>query len=103
MKKKKANEVHEDLKFDTMNDAKMNALLTELSATSFWQAILRFNRTKDAQAINSLASLDPFKDPTSMARTQGIRIGLYYLEQEVGRRHDEAVKKDEEQEVKKKK
>jgi len=100
--KKKTNEVHEDLTFDKMNDKQMNNFLGELADTTFWQAILRFNRTKDAQAINSLASMDPFKDPTSMARTQGIRIGLYYLEQEVGRRRKDADKKDEEETVAKK-
>jgi hypothetical protein len=83
--------------FDTMSDTQMNNLLSELGATSFWQAVLRFNRTKDAQAINSLASTDPFKDPTSMARTQGIRMGLYYLEQEINRKNEAKNKLEEEQ------
>jgi hypothetical protein len=83
---KEKNKVQEDLMFNTMSDEQMDKLLAELADTTFWQAVLRFNRTKDAQAINSLASTDPFKDPTSMARTQGIRIGLYYIEQEINRK-----------------
>jgi len=97
----KKNQVQEDLTFDAMSDEVMNNLLLELSSTSFWQAVLRFNRTKDSQAINSLASLDPFKDPTGLARTQGIRIGLYYLEQEIARKQKEIKEKEKEDTIKK--
>lgn len=83
--KKKDEEKQEEIAFNTMDHKDMMDLLVELSKTSAWQAILRFNRLKDSDAIQSLASTDPFKDPTSMARTQGIRIGLYYIEQDVNR------------------
>ncbi len=69
--------------FSEMGDEQMKAILKELADTPYWQAILRFNRIKDAQAINSLASADPFKNPTELARTQGVRMGMYYVEQEV--------------------
>jgi hypothetical protein len=61
------------------NDQMVN-LLYELSKTYTWKAIQRYNLLKDAEVIQSLAVLDPFKEPTQVARTQGIRIGLYYIE-----------------------
>jgi len=90
----KNEKIKEEILFDIMSEEQMNTLFLELADTQLWQAILRYNRIKDAQAINSLASLDPFKDPTAVARTQGIRIGTYGIETEVNRLKEESNKKE---------
>ena len=87
------NEEKNDKLFSEMKDMEMNTLLKELADTRYWQAILRFNRIKDSQALNSLSAIDPFKDPTALARTQGIRMGMYYIEQEVSRLIKDAEEK----------
>jgi len=65
---------------DEMSDQQMTNLLAELANTIYWQAILKFNQRQDVPAVSGLATLDPFKEPTQVARTQGWRGGLYYLE-----------------------
>lgn len=77
---KKNDEKMESLSMDTMDNDEMDELLHELSETQFWQAIKRIVRFKDTEVMNSLASLDPFKQPTEVARNQGMRMGLYFLE-----------------------
>lgn len=59
-----------------MDNAEMMQLLKELSDTRFWIAILKYNQARMALSQQSLYSGDPFKDPTSMARNQGILLGL---------------------------
>ena len=58
-------------------------LMVELSNTIFWKVIMMQSRRQDTSAIQTLASVDPFKEPTLVARTQGMRQGLYSLENEV--------------------
>ena len=89
---KKKNEAKPENTFSEMDNKEMLDLLVEMAKTKTWQAVLRFNRLKDANAIQSLASTDPFKEPTTMARTQGIRIGLYYIEQDVSRELERRAK-----------
>jgi len=55
-------------------------LLVELSNSHLWKSIINLNRQKDSELLSALASIDPFKEPTVMARTQGIRQGIYFLE-----------------------
>jgi len=64
-----------------MSNEQMINLLYELSKTYTWKAIQRYNMIKDSEVIQSLVTLDPFKSPTEVARSQGIRVGLYYIEQ----------------------
>jgi len=64
-----------------MNNERMVNLLYELSKTYTWKAIQRYNMLKDAEIINALAVIDMFKNPTQAARAQGMRTGLYYIEQ----------------------
>jgi len=87
------NEEKNDKLFSEMKEHEMKTLLKELADTRYWQAILRLNRIKDSQALNSLSSIDPFKDPTGLARTQGIRIGMFYIEQEILRLMKESEEK----------
>lgn len=66
-----------------MTNERMYNLLYELSKTYIWKAIQRYNLLKDAEIINTLAVIDAFKEPTKMAQAQGMRIGLYSIEQVV--------------------
>jgi hypothetical protein len=70
---------------EELSEALMKEYFLELSNSIFWKAIRQFAREKDALVINSLIAIDPFKDPTTMCRIQGIRQGLYYLEEEITR------------------
>jgi len=68
---------------DQMNEKEMWSLLIELSGTMFWEAIKRFRNIRQIVAESALCAIDPFKNPTLMARNQGIRIGLAELEIQV--------------------
>ena len=90
MKKKNEEKKQEELNDEQtpMSNEQMVNYIYELSKTNTWRAIQRYNMLKDAEVISSLAVLDPFKEPTQVARTQGIRIGLYYIEQLVKQEFD---------------
>ena len=93
-KQETKQEVPEQKKIDdsatnSIDDSEMNSLLAQLVDSKFWNAILRYNRSIDASTLNSLASLDPFKEPTLVARSQGLRMGLYHLEQTAFRQYEE--------------
>ncbi len=80
----KKNEVDEDAipeSFEQLSEKKMWQLLAQLVDTPYFMAIKKYNRIKDVQAVTVLAQNDPFKDPTTSAQAQGIRKGIYYLEQ----------------------
>lgn len=84
--KKKVNKKNEEkviTPFSEMNDSEMNTLLIELSNSSYWQAILKFNRMHHNGVTNVLSSVDVFKEPTKAARAQGTGIGLFSLEAKV--------------------
>jgi hypothetical protein len=76
-----------------LSDKDMNDILVELRSTPYWIAIMRLNRLKDSEIMSSLASNDPIKEATTISRTQGMRLGLYFLEQyvvtEVKRREEQ--------------
>ncbi len=65
---------------EEISEEKMNSLLARLVTSEFWPAILKFDRKKDMESIVALASYDPFKEPTLMCQAQGIRRGVYMLE-----------------------
>ena len=96
----KKEEQKKFVSYEDMSDELMNELLLELPDTIFWQAILKFNRLRDSDAIASLASVDPFKEPTLAARSQGFRSGVYILENQIvanrKRNDDEAEGKGQE-------
>lgn len=57
----------------------MNELLLELSDTEMFNAVLNYAFMRDKIVATALRSIDPFKNPTEMARNQGISIGLFDL------------------------
>jgi len=63
-----------------LSDKRMFSLLVELTDTAYWKAIQKYIRSRDMTIISTFYSIDPFKEPTQMARAQGIRIGLYDME-----------------------
>ena len=67
---------NENLDAPQMTDEEMDQVLSEFAGTIAYQALLRFVRIRDLVVDNSLRSLDPFKQPTEIARNQGIGIGL---------------------------
>ena len=73
MKNKKPNE---PTNTEEMTEDLMNELLMDLSSSVYWPAICRYNNERYKVIDNGLRTLDPFKDPTNMARTQGFFGGL---------------------------
>lgn len=63
-------------KIAEMTIEEMYALLKDLPNTELWIAILKYNEQRMLYSQNSLFSGDPFKEPTNMARNQGIMLGL---------------------------
>lgn len=78
-----------------MDDKLALEILSELPNSNFWSALQFYNRQKDSWALNTLGSLDVFKEPTSAARAQGIRIGVFFLEKEILEFLEEKRKKEE--------
>ncbi len=68
---------------EEISNNQMTSLFLELSQTSYWKAILKFIAEEDILALGALTTLDPFKEPTTSARTQGFRNGLYHLKNKV--------------------
>lgn len=63
-----------------MDEKKMIELLVKLTNTPYWEAIKFYCNGRAIFVDQSLRSIDPFKEPTKMAQNQGIRIGLFDLE-----------------------
>lgn len=80
---------------EEMNEERMLNLLADLADTEYFVAIQKFNRIKDAQAIGALITLDAFKDPTKVAKAQGIHECIYYMEQTAVQRKEERKKESE--------
>ena len=59
-----------------MTDKEMEETLVSLSTTRAWIAMLRYTRYRNGLVDGALRSIDPFKEPTQMARNQGIAIGM---------------------------
>ena len=69
----------------SMTDGQMKDLLKDLIDTDHWIAILKYNQSRKIMTQNALYTIDPIKDPTLMARTQGTLTGLTDLEDAVYR------------------
>lgn len=80
---KKEEKTQEFLTFEEMTDKQMDHFLFELSNSIYYQAILRLNRRRDGEILNTLVSIDPFSNPTLMSRHQGERIGIFNLEDRI--------------------
>lgn len=61
----------------------MVGVLKDLPNSPFWIAILKYNQQRLSLSQNALFSGDPFKDPTGMARNQGILLGISDLQNAV--------------------
>lgn len=59
-----------------MSIKEMFSVLKDLVGTRAWIAILKYNQQRLSISQNALFSGDPVKDPTNMARNQGIMLGL---------------------------
>ena len=95
MKKTKETEV---TKWDEMTEEEMTQVLVELSDTTAWQAILKYFSIRSTSTDDGLRSIDPFKEPTQMARNQGIRAGLWDIVLYVNSEIDRRKKKNKEEE-----
>lgn len=84
---------------DEMTDKGMEELMVQLSGTAYWPALVRYNRIRDSVILSSLSITDPFQEPTQVARSQGIRTGLYDFEEAI-RSLKESVDKAEAESVK---
>lgn len=65
---------------DDMSEGEMGALLKELTETKYWIAISKYVQSRLMVANGSLAVIDPIKEPTTLARAQGIMSGLMDLQ-----------------------
>lgn len=63
-----------------LSTERMMQLLKELENTEYWIAVLRYTRDRMLHSQDGLFTADPVKDPTLMARTQGILLGLSDLQ-----------------------
>ena len=77
------NKEKEVISSEEMTDELMYDLLVELVSTPYWPAIVRHNNLRSSKADDALRSIDPFKMPTEMARSQGIRSGIRDLEETI--------------------
>lgn len=66
-----------------MTDEEMFTLLGQLEASEFWLAIVRYNQIRSSYTQSAILSADPVKDPTLIARNQGIMMGLADLQNAV--------------------
>ena len=57
--------------------------LKELEGTKYWTAIVKYSQERLANAQQALITMDPFKEPTSMARYQGVMSCLLDLQEAV--------------------
>jgi len=99
--KKKKDILSEDLSNKEMSDEVMWELLLSLEETNYWLAVRRYIYYRVKVVEGGLISTDPFKEPTTMARNQGIRIGLLDLESQILVEKEERKKKMVEEERKK--
>lgn len=81
--------------YEQMTDEVMNQYLLELHGSQIYNAILNYIFKRDQLVTDTLHSIDPFKNPTDLARSQGRREGLFDL-----RDHVEMLKKHSLEEVK---
>ena len=66
---------------EEMPESEMNALLLAFSETRQYQAFMKYVLRRKDLVTDALRSLDPFRNPTEMARNQGIGVGLVDLDE----------------------
>lgn len=62
-----------------MTQGEMDEILLTFSNTVQYQAVLKYLTMRDQLVTNGIRALDPFKQPTEIARNQGIGMGLMDL------------------------
>ena len=70
-------------KIRAMGDEEMFTLLYQLERSESWIAIMRYNQIRSSYTQSAILSADPVKDPTLIARNQGIMIGIADLQNAV--------------------
>jgi len=69
----------EEKKETEMNEDVLRSTLFELSGSKFWQAVVVYLNFRSQMTDDALRSIDPIKNPTEIARSQGFRSGLLDL------------------------
>lgn len=62
--------------YEHMTDSEMEELLFAWGETPMFSAYMRYVDQRDIQAITGILGLDPFKQPTAIAQSQGVHLGL---------------------------
>lgn len=81
-------------RISSVTDEERNRLFLDLEGTDLWFAILKYSQDRTLFIQNALLSLDPIKDPTSIARAQGSVSGMTDLWEAVVMLVLEAQKKE---------
>jgi hypothetical protein len=63
-------------KIAAMGPQEMQEVLKAMVSTPAWIALLKYNQDRLRYVQGSLFYTDPVKEPTEIARTQGIMLGL---------------------------
>ena len=72
-------ETNGEIKQPALTSAEATNLLIELSGTKYWDAIHAYYNGLWKEAEGTILSVDPFKEPTQVARKQGFIQALPYL------------------------
>ncbi len=67
------------MKLEQMDEHDMDQLLLGLADPQILLAIETYLNKRDNLITTAIRTMDPFKDPTGIARHQGISTGLYDL------------------------
>ncbi|MCK5616267.1 hypothetical protein KAR91_81145 [Candidatus Pacearchaeota archaeon] len=84
----------EELSQQEINE--MNQVLLGLRDSKFWKAYKTFTTYRSLFAESALFTIDPFKEPTQMARNQGIRTGINDLEDHINALLSKMAEEEEE-------
>jgi len=59
-----------------MTDEEMFALMYQMEQSEYWPAMMRYNQIRSSYTQSAILVADPVKEPTIIARNQGIMLGL---------------------------
>lgn len=65
--------------YESMSEDELNHILLEFSNSTYYPAYLEYLSRRYKIVNDALRSLDPFREPTQIARNQGIGMGLWDL------------------------
>lgn len=81
-----------------MEFSEQKSLLLALSESRTWVAVLKYVKERYEMAQGGLAVYDPVKEPTMMARCQGIMSGIMDLPEVISQLITESKKAEEKKE-----